>query len=213
MPQLILVWSNQRSLVVQPVQPWSERPGMTWTSLRALSSLLAVSIASLAMPLAAAEASPRDGQHDFDFAHGKWKIRVKRLKAPLKGSKDGVELTGTSTCRPFWGGAGNLDELVVEGPDGRIEAITLRMYSATARQWSLNWSTKKNASFGVPTVGEFRNGRGEFYDQEVWEGRTIFVRYVWSDITRTSAHFEQAFSDDGGKTWEVNWITDQTRVE
>jgi len=62
-------------------------------------------------------------------------------------------------------------------------------------------------------VGECRNGRGEFYDQEAWEGRTIFVRYVWSEITKTSAHFEQAFSDDGGKSWEVNWITDQTRVE
>src|SRR5262249_30399220 len=137
----------------------------------------------------------------------------KKLKAPLKGSKDWIEFSGTSTCRPFWGGSGNLDELTVDGPDGRIDAITLRMYSPTSRQWSLNWATKKGASFGVPTVGEFRNGRGEFYDQEAWEGRMILVRYIWSEITRNSAHFEQSFSDDGGKTWEVNWITDQTRGE
>src|SRR5215475_8796109 len=84
-PQLILVWSKQRSLVVLPVQPWSERPGMTWTSLRGLSCLLTLAVA---LPAAAAESSQRDGTHDFDFAHGKWKIHVKKLKAPLKGSKD-----------------------------------------------------------------------------------------------------------------------------
>jgi hypothetical protein len=64
-----------------------------------------------------------------------------------------------------------------------------------------------------PTVGRFTNGRGEFYDEEEYEGKKITVRYVWSDITANSAHFEQAFSTDGGKTWEVNWITDQTRVK
>ena len=182
------------------------------TSARSVLAGLALLLAAAALAQPASTPG-RDGSHDFDFAQGKWKIHVKKLKAPLKGSKEWIEFSGTSTCRPFWGGAGNLDELVVDGPDGRIDAITLRMYSPTARQWSLNWATRKGASFGVPTVGEFRNGRGEFYDQEVWEGRTIFVRYVWSDITPTSAHFEQAFSDDGGKTWEVNWITDQTRVD
>jgi len=179
-------------------------------------SWVAVSSLLLAIPVLAEPASPpagRDGSHDFDFAHGRWKVKVRKLKTPLKGSNEWVEMTGTSVCRPFWNGAGNMDEFDVDGPSGHIEAITLRMYSGSARQWSLNWSTRKAATFGVPTVGEFRNGRGEFYDQEVWEGRTIFVRYVWSDITKTSAHFEQAFSDDGGRTWEVNWISDQTRIE
>jgi len=175
--------------------------------------LLVLSVSSVALCEPVAPPAARDGQHDFDFAHGRWKIRIRKLKAPLHGSQEWVELAGTSVCRPFWNGSGNLDELQVDGPDGRIEAITLRMYSPSARQWSLSWATRKSASFGVPTVGEFRDGRGEFYDQEVWEGRTILVRYVWSGITRTSAHFEQAFSDDGGKTWEVNWSSDQTRVE
>ena len=184
--------------------------------LATVGRLLAVSSVLLLAPPAPAQpaATPgRDGSRDFDFAHGRWKVKVRKLKTPLKGSNEWVEMTGTSVCRPFWNGAGNLDEFDVDGPTGHIEAITLRMYSATARQWSLNWSTRKAATFGVPTVGEFRNGRGEFYDQEVWEGRTIFVRYVWSEITKTSAHFEQAFSDDGGKTWEVNWVSDQTRIE
>lgn len=64
----------------------------------------------------------------------------------------------------------------------------------------------------VPTIGEFENGRGEFYAQEILDGRAILVRFVISDITPTSVHFEQAFSDDGGKTWEVNWIATDTRV-
>jgi hypothetical protein len=179
----------------------------------ALPLLVSLTLLTSTTGWTAGTPGPRDGSHDFDFAHGRWKIRIRRLRSPLHGSKDWVELSGRSACRPFWDGAGNLDELSVDGPDGHVDAVTLRMYSPTARQWALHWATRKTASFGAPTVGEFRDGRGEFYDQEVWEGRTILVRYVWSGITRTSAHFEQAFSDDGGKTWEVNWISDQTRVE
>lgn len=179
----------------------------------ALPLLVSLTLLTSTTGWTAGTPGPRDGSHDFDFAHGRWKIRIRRLKSPLHGSKDWVELSGRSACRPFWDGAGNLDELSVDGPDGHVDAVTLRMYSPTARQWALHWATRKTASFGAPTVGEFRDGRGEFYDQEVWEGRTILVRYVWSGITRTSAHFEQAFSDDGGKTWEVNWISDQTRIE
>jgi len=182
----------------------------------AVALLAALSIVASSAGTAAETSTPpapRDGSHDFDFAHGRWKVRLRKLKAPLRGSTEWVEMSGGSVCRPFWNGAGNLDEFEADGPTGHVEAITVRMYSPSARQWSLSWATRKGASFGVPTVGEFRSGRGEFYDQEVYEGRTILVRYVWSEITRTSAHFEQAFSDDGGKTWEVNWITDQTRVE
>jgi hypothetical protein len=91
--------------------------------------------------------------------------------------------------------------------------MTLRLYSPTARQWSLYWANQKNGRFDIPTVGEFKDGRGEFFDHETYEGRMILVRYVWSGITARTAHFEQSYSTDGGKTWEVNWITDQTRVE
>jgi hypothetical protein len=60
-------------------------------------------------------------------------------------------------------------------------------------------------------IGEFRNGRGEFYGQDWLNGRAILVRFVISDVTPTSARFEQSFSDDGGRTWEVNWIAIDTR--
>ncbi|HKO52148.1 MAG TPA: hypothetical protein VJV79_30780, partial [Polyangiaceae bacterium] len=88
------------------------------------------------------------------------------------------------------------------------QGLSLRLYDPQSRQWSLNYANAADGHMAVPTVGQFRDGRGEFYDQEVLNGRAVFVRFVISGITSNSAHFEQAFSDDGGKTWEVNWIAD-----
>ncbi len=155
----------------------------------------------------------RDGQHDFDFLEGTWKIHLKRLIHPLTGSTTWTEFDGNSKARKFWEGRGSFDEFETNGPSGHIEGITVRTYNAQSHQWSLYWANGKDGAISLPaTVGEFRNGVGEFYDQEAFDGRMIFVRYAWSQITPNSAHFEQSFSDDGGKTWEVNWVTDQTRV-
>ena len=122
-------------------------------------------------------------------------------------------MTGTAVCRPIWGGKGNVEEDDIDAPSGRFNAFTVRLYSPTTKQWSLNWVSSKKGFFEPVVVGDFKNGRGEFYDQELYEGRSIFVRGVWSGITPKAAHFEQSFSTDAGKTWEVNWIADLTRVE
>ena len=172
--------------------------------------LFAVAIASTQ---AIAETTVHDGQHDFDFELGRWNIHLKKLKSRLHGSHEWLDGSGTSTTRAVWGGKANLEEFEVDMPDGHIEGATLRLYSPQSHQWSLFWANQKDGELGVPTVGEFKDGRGEFYDQEVWEGRKILVRFIWSKLTPKSAHFEQSFSDDGGKSWEVNWITDQTRTE
>src|SRR5262245_58212050 len=157
----------------------------------------------------------RDGQHDFDFEIGTWKIHLKRLKDRLVGSTTWVEFDGTSVTRKVWDGRANLEEFEVDSPTGHIEGLTLRLYDPQTHQWSLYWATSKSGTIGVPTIGEFKNGRGEFFNTEPSgpNGRSVLVRFVWSDITPNSAHFEQSFSEDGGKTWEVNWITDQTRVK
>ena len=155
---------------------------------------------------------PKDGQHDFDFEIGTWKTRLKRLVKPLTGSTIWVEYEGTTVVTKVWNGKANLVELDVSGPAGRIEALSLRLYNPESKQWSLNFSNSTGGVMSVPTIGEFKNGRGEFYDQETLNGRAILVRFVISDITPNSCHFEQAFSDDGGKTWEVNWIATDTRV-
>ncbi len=160
-------------------------------------------------------ATEHDGQHDFDFEIGTWKIHLKRLDRRLVGSTNWVEFDGTSVTRKVWDGRSNLEEFEVDSPTGHIEGMTLRLYDPQTHQWSLYWATSKSGAIGQPTIGEFKNGRGEFFDTEPSgpNGRSILVRFVWSDITPNSAHFEQSFSDDGGKTWEVNWITDQTRVK
>jgi hypothetical protein len=160
-------------------------------------------------------ATEHDGQHDFDFELGTWKIHLKRLDHRLTGSTNWVEFDGTSVTRPVWDGRADLEEFETDSPaGGHIEGLTLRLYDPQTHQWSLHWATSKSGAMGPPTIGEFKNGRGEFFDTEPSgpNGRSILVRFVWSDITPNSAHFEQSFSDDGGKTWEANWITDQTRV-
>lgn len=157
-------------------------------------------------------AAARDGQHDFDFEIGKWKTHLRRLQHPLTGSTTWVEYEGTTVVRKVWNGRANLVELDVDGPAGHIEALSLRLYHPESHQWSLNFANSKGGTLGQPAIGEFKNGRGEFFDQETLNGRAILVRFVISDITPNSCHFEQAFSDDGGKTWEVNWIATDTRV-
>jgi hypothetical protein len=171
-----------------------------------------------AQPNATAKPAPHEpvahaeGQHDFDFEIGTWKTHISRLKEPLAGSSAWIEYDGTSVVRKIWNGRANLVELEVDGPAGHIEGLSLRLYNPQSRQWSLNFANSATGTLSVPTIGEFKNGRGEFYDQEPFNGRTILVRNVWSDITATSCHFEQAFSDDGGKTWEANWIALDTRM-
>ena len=162
---------------------------------------------------ASTKTDAHDGQHDFDFELGSWKIHLKRMLHPLTGSKEWVEFDGTSVTRKVWEGRSQLEEFETNGATGKVEGLTLRLYNPQSRQWSLYWANGKDGVLGIPTVGEFKNGRGEFYDQETYNGRVILVRFIWSEITPNSAHFEQSFSEDGGKNWEVNWITDQTRVQ
>jgi hypothetical protein len=155
----------------------------------------------------------RDGQHDFDFEIGSWKTQVKRLAHPLSGSRTWITYAGTTIVRKVWNGRANLVELEADGPSGHLELLSLRLYNPDTHQWSLNVASSRSGALGVPTVGEFSNGRGEFIDQETFNGRAILVRFVISDIKPDSCHFEQAFSDDGGKTWEVNWIATDTRMK
>lgn len=158
-------------------------------------------------------AAERGGQQDFDFHIGVWKTHLKRLQRPLTGSSTWVEYEGTTVVRKVWDGRANLVELDVKGAAGRIEGLSLRLYNPQSRQWSLNFANSASGTLTIPSIGSFKNGRGEFYAQETLNGQAIFVRFVIHDITPNSIRFEQAFSDDGGKTWEVNWIATDTRVK
>ena len=157
--------------------------------------------------------TPRDGQHDFDFEIGTWHTHLKRLAHPLSGSSDWIEYEGVTTVRKVWNGRANLVELIADGPDGHFEGLNLRLYNPRSRQWSLNFASSKGGTLGQPTIGGFIDGRGEFYDQEDFDGRAIFVRFVITPLDADTLRFEQAFSDDGGKTWELNWIATDTRMK
>jgi hypothetical protein len=156
----------------------------------------------------------RDGQHDFDFQFGSWKAHDRRLLRPLTGSDEWVEFEGTIVAKPLWGGLGNMDEFDGESPSGRIRGLTVRLYNPKTREWSIYWANQSNGAFTLPpVVGKFDgNGVGEFYDHELLEGRAIFCRYLWKVLSSDSVQWEQAFSVDGGRTWETNWIIKATRI-
>ena len=177
--------------------------------------LLCVLIVSLPFlpPRSQQTVKERDGQRDFDFEIGTWKTHLRRRMRPLTGSNTWVEYEGTTVVRKVWNGRANLVELEVDGPAGHIQGLSLRLYNPESRQWSLNYSNSASGTMTEPVVGEFKNGRGEFFGKDTLNGRFILVRFIISDITPTSIHFEQSFSDDGGKTWEPNWIAVDTRMK
>jgi hypothetical protein len=182
---------------------------------RGLFSLLALAALALAPALPAfAQATPlRDGSHDFDFEIGTWKTQLRRLLHPLSGSDQWAEYTGITTVRKVWEGRANLVELVADGPAGHFEGLNLRLYNPKSRQWSLNFASSRGGTLTTPTIGGFVDGRGEFYDQEDFDGRAVFVRFLVIPVDADTIRFEQAFSADGGKAWETNWVATDTRVK
>ncbi len=153
-----------------------------------------------------------DGRNDFDFLIGTWKVHHRSLRERLKGSTTWDEFEGTMIDKKILDGLGNLDENLIYRETGPVHAITLRLFDPKSQEWSLYWAASMNAILDVPMIGGFKDGRGEFYSQEMFEGRHIFSRFIWSKITESSCQWEQAFSADGGKTWETNWIMEFERA-
>lgn len=178
---------------------------------------LALTLACFAVPAAAQSQAPpagtmRSGQQDFDFEIGSWTTRVRVLRNPLSGAAPiWAEYRGTSIVRPLLGGRSNFVELSVQGPAGTIEGGSLRLYNPQTRQWSLNFANLRNGMLTAPVYGTFDGrGRGLFYGQDMLDGRAILVRFIIKQMSRTEAHFEQAYSTDGGLTWETNWVAVDT---
>jgi hypothetical protein len=180
--------------------------------LSMVASLLHCSPAiSQTAPAAVESKQSRDGQHDFDFNLGTWKTHISHLQNPLTGSTTWTTLDGIVVVRKVWDGRAQLEEIEADGSTGHFEGLTLFLYNPQSHQWSLNFANSNDGTMGQPSIGEFKNGRGEFLDQELFNGRAILVRQVWSDVTSDSHRFEQSFSGDGAKTWEPNFIAVLTR--
>ncbi len=148
----------------------------------------------------------------FDFLTGDWHVRHRKLGRRLAGSTTWLSFEGTCSARPLLGGLGNVDDNVLEDPTGPYRAASLRCYDRAAQCWSIWWLDARAVVVDSPVRGGFVDGVGTFFGDDVFEGRPIVVRFRWSGIGARSARWEQAFSADGGQTWEINWVMDFERV-
>lgn len=147
-----------------------------------------------------------DGRHDFDFLMGHWQVSNRRLDKPLQADAVWQEFEATNDARPLLDGAGNVDEFRAEAWRPGFIGMSLRLFNPETKQWSIYWTTNRSGSFEPPVVGCFDNGIGIFEGDDCYNGEPIRVRYTWTVTDRERPRWEQAFSQDGGKTWQTNWI-------
>ncbi len=152
-----------------------------------------------------------DGRDDFDFFLGTWDSRQRKLKERLRDCDEWDEFTAVSVAWKVLGGLGHMDEVTMETAAGQVRGLTLRLFDPKTQLWSIHWADSKSATLLTPMVGRFQNGVGEFYDRETFDGRSIFSRFLWTSSDPDHCRWEQAFSADGGRTWETNWTADFTR--
>jgi hypothetical protein len=153
------------------------------------------------------------GAADFDFLIGDWSVFHRRLGRRLAGDTQWIEFTGPASVRKILDGFGNLDECRINLPSGAYTGATLRLFNPATQRWSIYWMDSRNPALDPPMTGQFRDGTGLFFGDDTFEGRPIRVRFIWSPITETECRWEQAFSIDGGHTWETNWVMQFTRVQ
>lgn len=152
-----------------------------------------------------------DALHAFAFQTGSWRVRHRKLKERLAGCADWVEFDGTCRAWELLDGAANADDHWLDDPAGAYRAATFRRMNADTGLWSIWWIDQRFAEIGPPVHGRFANGVGIFHGKDVLRGETIDVRFIWSGIDDTHARWEQAFSGDGGATWERNWVMEFSR--
>jgi hypothetical protein len=188
---------------------------MTMSSLRAALVIALAAPATLrAEPAPAAAPRVRDGRHDFDLRFGDWRVHHKKLKERLAGSHEWIEFDGTLSMRPLMDGLVNVSDNVFNMPDGAYRGVSLRAYDPKTGVWATWWIDSRNplGEIDPPLKGRFEGNTGTFFGDDTSNGRPVRVRIIWSNVTSTSARWEQAFSADGGKTWETNWIASDTRL-
>jgi hypothetical protein len=210
------IWSDITSDRHLYAESYSNDSGRTWhPSFMAELTRQDPKTATIA-PAFPKVAGDDDPAHAFDWDVGAWKVTMDRLNSPLTGSTAWTHSTGSTINSPFWGGRGNIAEVTVDGPRDPLQLLALRLYSPTTHEWTTSFATSKvgvlNAPNGRPVIGRFVNGKGEFIDQEAYNSHTILIRFCIWPVDDNHAQSEQAFSRDGGKTWETNWVNHNTRV-
>jgi hypothetical protein len=155
----------------------------------------------------------RDHSRDFDFQIGSWKVHHNRLKVRLANCEDWESFTGTCRMSTTLGGAGNVDDNVLDFPGGTYRAVTLRSFDFISQTWAIWWLDSRSPhSLDVPVIGKFSDGIGRFYADDMFDNIPVRVRFIWSQTDTETPHWEQAMSTDGGNTWETNWTMSFERV-
>lgn len=172
----------------------------------------AMTAAAMLLAFPALAQAQRDGAHDFDFDLGVWKTHIVRRLHPLSASDETVTLNGTVTVRKLWDGRAQVEEIEADGPNGHWEGMTVFLYDPRAHQWSMNFANSGEGRFTTPMVGGFANGRGELIGVDALDGRAILVRATWSEIALTTHVYQESYSSDGGRSWQVAFTATKTRV-
>ena len=150
---------------------------------------------------------------DFDFLVGKWNVLNKRLKDRLSGSEEWIEFTGTLEVRKTLDGLANIDEYKTEVNGKHFEAVTIRLFNPSTELWSIYWMDSFTAELTLQVTGGFRDGKGEFYGEEMFRGKKVKLKFLWTSITETNAKWEQAYYDEEKDEWETNWVMEFTCAE
>jgi hypothetical protein len=203
------VWSKITPTSAHFEQAFSQDGGKNW-DVNWISDMVRIGDAEEAISSGAGTVDEQPGQRDFEPLLGRWRYHLKRRLRPLTGSTQWIDLIGKGDCTPLWHGRAQLDVLNVEGSTGHVEGLTLRLFNPQTQEWRLYWANSRDGLIVAPQIGRFNRGHGEFYAQDTLDGKSILVKFDWSALRSKSPHFEQSFSNDGGKSWEVNWITDQS---
>jgi hypothetical protein len=150
---------------------------------------------------------------DFDFAVGDWRVKHRRLKDRLVGSDQWIEFDGQMSTQKVLGGYGNVEDNLLQFPEGAYRAVAVRSFNAQSNEWSIWWLDGRfPGQIDVPVVGRFKDGVGTFYANDTLNGASIRIRFIWSTLDRHKPRWEQAFSADGGITWETNWTMEFSRA-
>ncbi|WP_114952380.1 DUF1579 domain-containing protein [Sphingosinicella terrae] len=152
------------------------------------------------------------GRHDFAFQNGEWRVRHRKLRERLAGSDDWLEFGGTCRAWEVMGGLGHIEDNMLDDPSGAYRAAAFRLADSNTGQWSIWWADERYPGIDVPVRGRFEDGVGTFFADDTFEGRPVRLRFIWSEIEEDKARWEQALSDDDGRSWEVNWIMRFERV-
>lgn len=151
------------------------------------------------------EAAPSRQQHAFAFQTGSWRVEHRKLAQRLAGSDQWIAFGGTCRAWETLAGGGNVEDHVIDDPRGAYRAGAYRMLDPATDRWSIWWFDPRSPALSPPVIGAFDGPTGLFHADDSFDGRPIQVRFIWRVDDRDHLHWEQAFSDDAGQSWETNW--------